>query len=137
MPVLSWIKVNKNVIGKASAIVALIVSLFALYNHIYDLGYSSATAEIQSQANVQFAQYQQEQKATYETKINKIKNALMDEHAKALARVESEQEIQVKIEKVIEYVEKVVIKDECTVLANDVVSLLKQTTSIVGAKEPD
>lgn len=111
-----------------AAAVALATAIYQLHNYIYNQGRQAERAAMQSQINEALA----EQQTIYRQQFQSALNAQASDHASEISRIRDNLKTEVITKEIIRYVEtEVVIPGECNDLANDVVSLLKQTTAVI------
>lgn len=119
----------KKLIGYATAVLTLVVTLYQLHDYIYKSGYQAAVNEITAEHNKAL----ESQRKEYEKKIEESLERIQADHAQELERVRNEREIITKVETVTEYVDReIIVEAQCDALANHVISVLKQATSIVS-----
>ena len=119
---------NAKLVAGVAGVVGLGISVYQLHGYVYDSGRESMRVEMVRQYNEQL----KDQQIKYELEIKNALDRITLDHKDELERVRSEQEIIVKVEKVIEYVDKeIIVKPECDILASDVVGLLQQATDLV------
>lgn len=120
---LSYLIKFKWVIG----VVGAIASLVTIATYLDSNGYNRALVELQTKANEEIQKATNEAVKKANAKMQKALDKQQLVHADELARVKLEREIDVKFTKVIEYVDKIQIKNECLNVNHDVMGLLKQS----------
>ena len=109
--------------------VGVLASSIAIFQYIDERGYNRAYVEIQAEANEKI------QKATKEAVIKATKkmqvalNRQQVIHDAELNRVAGEKIVEVETEKVIEYVDKIQIKNECSTVSDDIIGLLNKSVN--------
>ena len=109
--------------------VGVLASSSAIFQYIDERGYNRAYVEIQAEANEKI------QKATKEAVIKATKkmqvalNRQQVIHDAELNRVAGEKIVEVETEKVIEYVDKIQIKNECSTVSDDIIGLLNKSVN--------
>lgn len=126
--ILGLLKANKNLIIYSLIGVCLVLGLYKLYNSIYQSGYNKRTDEYQTAYNLELETQQKE----YDDKLAKTIKLMRLENEAALDRQVAKTDIAVRTEKVIQYVDKIVVKTECNDLAVNVVWMLSESTTTIN-----
>ena len=134
MPWLKWLVSNQKYVAYGSAVVALLIALYQLHDHVYDSGYRAAEVDLVSKHNKALS----EQREKYQADLDNRVAQLQADHNDEVERVRSERETITKVEKVIEYVDKeILVEAQCDDLAVSVVRMLKQATDITRRRTAD
>ena len=99
---------------------------YAVVDHFETKGYNRAIVELQSIANaeIQKATEKAITKATQEMQESLDKQQLL--HDNELERTKQEREVEVQIKEVIEYVDRIEIKTECSTVGDDIIRVLNK-----------
>lgn len=106
----------------------ILAAIYAIYSVIYEKGYQAAVMDY----NAKSAELAQEavDKAGALYRVQLVR--LQQEHESEITRLRQEQVITTQIQTVTEYVDRIVVKTECTALATDVVGVLSKATDAVN-----
>ena len=126
---LSYLIKYKSVIGVVAGVLGGIAAIYAITDHYETKGYNRARLEIQSEANTKIAQATEEAIAQAEKEMQEALDRQANLHAQELVRAREERVVETKIKEVIEYVDKIKIKNECRNVGTDIVSLLNDSIS--------
>lgn len=126
--ILGFLKANKNAVLGFLVFCIFVYSVYNICSYIYDSGYKQRTSEYE-QAYILEVEKQQKE---YEIKLEQALKVMQSENQAALDRQDVKKEIAIKTEKVIQYVDKIIVKDECANLASDVVWLLSESTATIN-----
>lgn len=107
---------------------ALIVSLYQIHDYVYDTGFKAGQEELIKIHNEEI----EKQRKEYEKAVQEALNIISKDYDEEIERLKNEAIVEYRTKEVIKYVDReIVIPSECTDLANDVVRMLNQATSIV------
>lgn len=107
---------------------ALIVSLHQIHSYVYETGFKAGQDALIKMHNEEI----EKQRKEYEQAVQKALNVISKDNSEELERIKKEAIVEYRTKEVIKYVDReIVIPSECTDLANDVVRMLSQATSIV------
>jgi len=113
-----------------TAVLALVAGLYQLHNYIYNQGRQAERALMQLELN----NAMQAQQEIYRQKVQAALAAQASDHAAEIQRLAANQQTEVITQEIIRYVDRTIkVPAECTDLANDVVSLLQQTTAVINS----
>lgn len=132
--ILKKVETHKKFIAYATAIVGLCTALYQLYDHIYDAGYTAAKVAIQAEQNKLI----EKMNADHALEIRAAVSLVQQDFDKEVQRIKSQQEVKEIVKEKVIYVDReipVEIDNECVALADSVVRMLKQATSIVGGHD--
>lgn len=102
-------------------------AVYAITDHFEQKGYNRAVVELQTKANKEITKATNKavKKAAKEMqKALDLQQAVFDAE---LIRAEQTQEVEIKTKKVIEYVDRIKIKNECVTTGDDVIRLLNDS----------
>ena len=112
--------------GPLLLIAGLILAFLYAYDWAYDKGYSAKSAEY----DTKYKELVEADKKAYETKV-KDALALQKADLEAVNKDNIQlKEVETQVKTVTKYVDKIIVKNECTDLASDVVGLLSEANSI-------
>lgn len=125
---MTWLLKALPLLKRYGPHIAAVVALLSVVGMIYKAGIdrceTAAQAALVAQAN--------EHRAEVEREIQNALNLQAQEHAAELERVRSEQEVVIKTEEVIKYVDRIKeVPAECDGVARDVIRVLQQSTDAV------
>lgn len=107
---------------------ALIISLYQIHDYIYETGFKAGQEKLIKEHNIEI----EKQRKEYEQAVQKALNVISKDNSEELERIKNEAIIEYRTKEVIKYVDReIIVPSECTDLANDVVGVLSQATSIV------
>lgn len=113
-----------------TAVLALVAGLYQLHNYIYNQGRQAERALMQVELN----NAMQAQQEIYRQQVQAALAAQASDHAAEIQRLAANQQTEVITQEIIRYVDRTIkVPAECTDLANDVVSLLQQTTAVINS----
>lgn len=104
----------------------LILAFLYAYDLAYDKGYSDKVAEYEKE----YAELQASDKIVYEIKVQKaldLQKADLEAKQKDAVKLK---EVEIQVKTVTKYVDKIIVKNECVDLSNDVVGLLSEANGI-------
>jgi hypothetical protein len=105
----------------------LSLSFYLFHAWSYDKGYTEASNNFQNLQKIAL----DEALANYERKVNEAFAHKEKDTQQAEVTKQAEVIVQTKVQTVTKYVDKIVVTNECSSLATDVVSLLSESTGIV------
>lgn len=126
--IVGFLKAKKLVLVYTIAATFVVGLAYKTYNAIFDLGYNKRTSEYTEAYNLEI----KKQQDLYDEKLKQTISVMETENKAALDRKDSKAEVIVKTQKVIQYVDKIVVKNECSDLATDVVWMLSESTSTIN-----
>ena len=107
---------------------ALIVSLYQIHSYVYETGFKAGQEALIKIHNQEI----EKQRKEYEKAVQEALNIISKDYDEEIERLKNEAIVEYRTKEVIKYVDReIVIPSECTDLANDVVRMLNQATSIV------
>lgn len=107
---------------------ALIVSLHQIHSYVYETGFKAGQEALIKIHNQEI----EKQRKEYEKAVQEALNIISKDYDEEIERLKNEAIVEYRTKEVIKYVDReIVIPSECTDLANDVVRMLNQATSIV------
>lgn len=107
---------------------ALIVSLHQIHSYVYETGFKAGQEALIKIHNQEI----EKQRKEYEKAVQEALNIISKDYDEEIERLKNEAIVEYRTKEVIKYVDReITIPSECTDLANDVVGMLNQATSIV------
>jgi len=116
------------IIGALSAL----ASLYAITGYFETKGYNRAMVEFQSEANEKIALATSKAIEKAQQEAEKALSRQRSIFETELKRVENDRIVETEIKEVIKYVDKIEIKNECSVISNDILGLLNETINTVN-----
>jgi hypothetical protein len=116
-----------------AALVLISASWYGITSHYEQKGYQRAVDELQVAQNRVIKEATDKAVAQAELKVKKALKFQQEIHARELERSRKERETKARIEKVTEYVDKIVIRNECSDVGTDIKRVLNE--SIRAANE--
>ena len=110
--------------------ITVFASLYGVLDHFEQKGYNRAIIEIQGEVNEKI---QEANKAAIDKAAKTIQEALNNQqliHDAELKRVSSERKVKFVTEKVIEDVDQIKIKNDCSTISDDIMGLLNKSINI-------
>lgn len=107
---------------------ALIITLYQIHDYIYETGFKAGQEKLIKEHNIEI----EKQRKEYEQAVQKALNIISRDYGEEIERLKNEAVVEYRTKEVIKYVDReIIVPSECTDLANDVVGMLSQATSIV------
>ena len=127
---LKWLSLlwkNKKYIGYVSAILGVIIAIWQLSSMLYDSIYERGRADMRQELTQQMTDRIGEMRKKYEEQTQKALDIMASDYEAEISRIKAEQEVIVKTEKVIEYVDREIeVPVECESTADDIIWVLQQ-----------
>lgn len=124
----------KKYIGYATAVIGLVVAIWQFSGMLYDQIYERGRYDMRQEMLQSFNDQMLEMRKKYEEETQKALNTMKADYDAELKRVRDEKEIEVKTEKVIEYVYKEIeVPAACNQLASDVIWVLQEGVNTIRA----
>lgn len=128
-----WALKNSKSLMIGGAVIGITALLLLVRSHFINEGYNRAISDIQSKTNEQLKLATERAISNAEKEIKKRLDTQKFIFDSELQRVINEKTVETKIKKVIEYVDKIEIKTECTNLTDDVIGLLNQAVNTANS----
>ena len=121
--------INKQILAKSGAVIALLVGLYQLHDSIYESGIEACQNESSRVFNEKVLAMQADTVKQVESAL-KLQSV---DHAKDIERAKSERVIVTQTEILKEYVTNTIeVPTACAVVASDVVGMLSKATTLVN-----
>lgn len=108
---------------------ALFASMYAVTSHYESKGYNKAVIEFKSRSNEEIQKATKKAFSEAAKKMQEALNRQRNLHEMEIKRVSDERKVIVETEKVIEYVDKIQFKDNCSTASDDVTKLLNRSVT--------
>ena len=126
---LSYLIKYKRIFIIIGAVLSGVAAWYTITNHYENKGYQRAMVELQSEANEKIAEATQEAIDEAQKKMQEALDKQAALHSAELVRAKEERVVETKIKEVIEYVDKVEIRNECRTVGDDIIRLLNNSIS--------
>lgn len=129
---ISFLLKYKKVFGIISGVLGAAASVYAITSHFEQKGYHRAMVELQGAANEKIATATATAIAKAQKETERALRRQQSVFDTELARVKNHKIVETEIKEVIKYVDRVEIKNECSILSDDIVGLLNNSINTVN-----